>query len=192
MLDSYEPERKPLAERNTAYARQFRRLGGPVRRARPSWKQDGPAGEAERARASAYLNAHVRLEFNIPGVTFGGRYDGSPLIVPDGSAPPPDAAEHLRAHRLSRRTARRTPGWPTAARCTTRFDFEWTLLVLGPEPPDASAFARTAEALGVDLRVPHWLRPLCARSTKLPGAGSAGPGPQPGGALAQIKHIRFC
>src|SRR6202012_3890809 len=29
--------------------------------------------------------------FNIPGIPFGGRYDGSPIIVGDGTAPPPDS-----------------------------------------------------------------------------------------------------
>src|ERR687898_389039 len=48
--------------------------------------------EAERRRAGEYYAAHGRAEFNIPGITFGGRYDGSPAIVPDGTAPPPDTA----------------------------------------------------------------------------------------------------
>ena len=52
----------------------------------------GPEGERARAEASVYFNAHARREFNIPGVTFGGRYDGSPIIVGDGTQPPPDSA----------------------------------------------------------------------------------------------------
>lgn len=91
LLDSYEPERKPLAERNTAYAQRFADSVGRFS-ATALLEQTGPEGAAERARASDYLNQHVRMEFNIPGVTFGGRYDGSPLIVKDGSAAPPDEA----------------------------------------------------------------------------------------------------
>ena len=91
LLDSYELERKPLATRNTAYARRFADSVG-LFRASLLLEQSDAAGQAERKRASDYLNTHVRLEFNIPGVTFGGRYDSSPLIVKDGSTPPPDEA----------------------------------------------------------------------------------------------------
>src|SRR5690606_30501069 len=90
LLDSYEAERKPLAERNTAYARHFADSVG-LFTARPELDDDTPQGEAARQEASIELNRHARLEFNIPGVTFGGRYDGSPIIVGDGSAVPPDA-----------------------------------------------------------------------------------------------------
>jgi 2-polyprenyl-6-methoxyphenol hydroxylase-like FAD-dependent oxidoreductase len=59
LLDSYELERKPLAERNTAYARGFADSVG-MFNALPLLEQDDAAGEAERQRASDYLNAHVR------------------------------------------------------------------------------------------------------------------------------------
>ena len=91
LLASYEAERKPLAQRNTAYARQFADSIGCFD-AVPALDDESPAGEQARAAAAAYLNAHVRREFNIPGVTFGGRYDASPIIVRDGSPAPPDSA----------------------------------------------------------------------------------------------------
>lgn len=89
LLASYEAERRPLAERNTGYARHFADSIG-LLAALPVLDEDTPAGQAERERASAHLNRHARLEFNIPGVTFGGRYDDSPVIVHDGAALPPD------------------------------------------------------------------------------------------------------
>ena len=81
--------RRPLALRNTGYARHFADSVG-LFPARPALEEDSEAGAAARREAAAYLDAHVRLEFNIPGVTFGGRYDGSPVIAGDGSAPPTD------------------------------------------------------------------------------------------------------
>ena len=111
LLESYEAERRPLALRNTAYAKGFAdSLGNYV--PPPEIEDDTPAGEAARRRAGEYYAAHGRAEFNIPGITFGGRYDGSPAIVPDGTAPPPDTAERVRAERLPRRT----PAAPVAAR----------------------------------------------------------------------------
>ena len=153
LLASYEPERRPVAERNTGYAKQFADSVG-LFKALPMLEAEGPAGDAERALASAHLDAHVRMEFNIPGVTFGARYDGSPVIVSDGSQPPGDAAN---VYTPSACPGGRAPhAWLDDGR--SLFDclgFEWTLLVLGPEPPDASAFARSAAALGLELRVVH-------------------------------------
>src|SRR5712672_2428268 len=72
LLDSYEIERRPLAVRNTGYAKRFAdSLGNyqPV----PEIEADTAEGEAARRKAGAYFDAHGRAEFNIPGITFGGR-----------------------------------------------------------------------------------------------------------------------
>ena len=151
LLASYEVERMLLARRNTAYARQFADSVG-LFGATPLLEEDSAAGEAERARASAHLNAHVRLEFNIPGVTLGGRYDGSPVIVPDGTAAPPDQPN---AYEPTACPGGRPPhAWLADGRSLfDSFHSEWTLLVLGPDPPVATGFTDAAHTLGVDLKV---------------------------------------
>jgi hypothetical protein len=151
LLDSYQSERKPLALRNTAYARRFADSVG-LLPARAVLEEDSPAGEQARVEASAHLNAHVRLEFNIPGVTFGGRYDGSPLIVPDGTAPP---ADQPNAYEPTACPGGRPPhAWLGDGRSLfDSFHGEWTLLALGPAPPDPAGFVDAADALGLDLRV---------------------------------------
>jgi 2-polyprenyl-6-methoxyphenol hydroxylase-like FAD-dependent oxidoreductase len=151
LLDSYELERKPLAVRNTTYARQLADSIG-LFDAAPELEDDTPAGAQARAAASAYLNGHVRREFNIPGITFGGRYDGSPLIVPDGSTPPPDQPNH---YVPSACPGGRPPhAWLDDGRSLyDSFNFEWTLLVLGADAPDASGFERAAQQRGLDLKV---------------------------------------
>lgn len=151
LLDSYGPERQPLAERNTGYARRFADSVGSFR-ATALLEQEDANGQAERERAASYLNQHVRLEFNIPGVTFGGRYDGSPLIVKDGSTPPPDDAGH---YQPSASPGGRAPhAWLEDGRSLyDSFNFEWTLLALGPEAPDTRGFVDAAAALGLDLKV---------------------------------------
>ncbi len=154
LLDSYELERRPLAQRNTAYARGFADSVG-LFAATPTLEDGTAAGDAERTRASAHLNAHVRLEFNIPGVTFGGRYDGSPVIVGDGTPAPPDQAN---VYVPTASPGGRPPhAWLDDGRSLfDSFHGEWTLLALGPQPPDASSFADAARALGLDLKVvPH-------------------------------------
>ena len=151
LLDSYEIERKPLAERNTAYARRFADSVG-LFAARPLLEEESAAGAAERKRAGEYLDAHVRLEFNIPGVTFGGRYDGSPLIVSDGTDAPPDQAN---VYVPSACPGGRPPhAWLDDGRSLfDSFHSEWTLLALGPRAPDTTRFVRAARELGLDLQV---------------------------------------
>ena len=151
LLDSYERERHPLAVRNTGYARQFADSIG-LFEAVAELEENSPEGEQARALASDYLNGHVRREFNIPGVTFGGRYDHSPIICSDGTAAPPDAANTY--------TPCATPGgrpphvWlPDGRSLYDTFNFEWTLLVLGDEPLETQAFELTAQARGIDLKV---------------------------------------
>ncbi|WP_416548616.1 hypothetical protein ACHEXK_06825 [Limnohabitans sp. DCL3] len=96
----------------------------------------------------------MRREFNSPGVTLGGRYDGSPIIVGDGTTAPADAANSY--------VPCATPGgrpphaWlPDGRSLFDTFYSEWTLLVLGPERVDTSAFEKAATSMGLDLQVVH-------------------------------------
>jgi 2-polyprenyl-6-methoxyphenol hydroxylase-like FAD-dependent oxidoreductase len=151
LLNSYALERHPLAIRNTGYARQFADSIG-LFEAAPELEDPSPEGQAARAKASDYLNGHVRREFNIPGVTFGGRYDGSPIIVDDGTSAPSDVANSY--------TPCATPGgrpphaWLTDGRSIyDSFNFEWTLLVLGDGAPNAQNFVDEAREMHLDLKL---------------------------------------
>ena len=128
LLESYEAERRPLAVRNTAYARRFADSLGNFQPA-AELEDDTPAGAAARRRAGEYLEAHGRSEFNIPGITFGGRYDGSPAIVGDGTAPPPDTPN---AYVPTGCPGGRAPHlWLGEGRSLyDELGFEWTLLCL--------------------------------------------------------------
>jgi len=143
LLASYELERRPLAVRNTTYARGFAESLGtfePV----PEIEEDSGRGESARRQAGEYLAAHGRAEFNIPGITFGGRYDGSPAIVSDGTSPPPEA---MNSYTPSACPGGRPPhAWLKDGRSLYDcFGFEWTLLCLNE-----------ASALGApDLKIVH-------------------------------------
>jgi 2-polyprenyl-6-methoxyphenol hydroxylase-like FAD-dependent oxidoreductase len=90
LLQSYEIERKPIAERNTIAARELNKhlTTMPVPAA---MEEDSAAGEAARREVSAHL-AIFGEEFASIGVQLGARYDGSPIIAADG-APPADDYE---------------------------------------------------------------------------------------------------
>src|SRR6185436_2674729 len=151
LLASYELERRPLAVRNTTYARGFAESLGtfePV----PEIEEDSGRGESARRQAGEYLAAHGRAEFNIPGITFGGRYDGSPAIVADGTAPPPDDAQR---YVPSACPGGRPPHlWLAEGESLyDRFGFDWTLLRMGAS--DGAALIAQARKLGVDMKVLH-------------------------------------
>ena len=151
LLDSYAHERKALAQRNTGYARRFADSVGlyPVT---PELEDDTPQGEALRAQASAHFNAHVRLEFNIPGVTFGGRYDGSPVIPDDGTPIPTDDPN---VYTASAKPGGRPPHiWLSDGRSLfDAFGRDWTLLVIEAAPQAVAAWQAQADLRGLDLTV---------------------------------------
>jgi 2-polyprenyl-6-methoxyphenol hydroxylase-like FAD-dependent oxidoreductase len=151
LLESYEIERQALARRNTNYARRFADSVGlyvpPV-----ELEDDTAAGRTARKIASDHFNYHARFEFNIPGITFGGRYDGSPIVVADGTTPPLDKPNEYvptgcpggRAPHL----------WLDDEHSLyDAFGFEFTLVRLGAKPPDATPFRATAQAQGLPLKI---------------------------------------
>ena len=151
LIDSYEPERQKIAKRNTAMARGFAdSLGLFVPPA--ELEEESAAGEAARKLTGDHFNHHARFEFNIPGITFGGRYDGSPIIVSDGTAPPPDTINNYQPTACP---GGRAPHlWLGDGRSLyDAFGFEFTMLRLGTKPADAAPFVSAAAALGVPLTV---------------------------------------
>jgi 2-polyprenyl-6-methoxyphenol hydroxylase-like FAD-dependent oxidoreductase len=149
LLDSYQAERQPVARRNTGYARKFADSLG-LLAAVPELEDDTPEGAVARQRAGEYLGRHARAEFDIPGITFGGRYDGSPVIVPDGTLPPPDAAN---VYVPTACPGGRAPHlWlPDGRSLYDMFGFEWTLLRLSRRSDNVDGWQRHAAELGIDL-----------------------------------------
>jgi hypothetical protein len=88
LLASYEIERQPIAQRNTAAGKTLARSVGAV----PIGDAINDAsreGDAARKTAADFLSTFGE-EFASLGVQLGARYDNSPIIVGDGSAAPPD------------------------------------------------------------------------------------------------------
>ena len=152
LLDTYEIERQAIARRNTAYARGFAdSLGLFV--PPPELEDEGPAGEAARKLTGDHFNHHARFEFNIPGITFGGRYDGSPIVVSGRHGAAARRRQQLPAHRLPRAAARRISGSATAARSTTRSASSSPCCSSAPSPPTPAPFRAAAAALNMPLSV---------------------------------------
>ena len=158
LLDSYERERKPAAVRNTGHARAFAdSLGNFV--PDPRLEEASAEGERLRAEAGAYFGDHGRREFNIPGITFGTRIDGSPVIVPDGTNPPPDRPNEYVPTACP--GGRPPHAWlADGASLYDRFGFDFTLLDLAGNPARAAPLLEAARSAGL---------PLCLVTLNEPG-----------------------
>lgn len=88
LLDTYQTERKPIGLRNTAYARV---MADSMAQLRPPLdiEADGDEGEKARGEYARICHAHIRREFNIPGLQLGLRYE-SEIIAKESASPPPD------------------------------------------------------------------------------------------------------
>lgn len=151
LLRSYEDERLPLAKRNTEFARAFAdSLGGFA--ADDIVEQDNVAGAQERKRIGEYFADHGRREFNIPGITFGGRYEKSKIILSDGTDPPPDLPN---TYQQSACPGGRAPHfWLKSGE--SGFDLfgkDWTLLCLRSIPSETEGLRRAASRFGCVLDV---------------------------------------
>ena len=152
LIESYEIERRPIGVRNTTTSGQYADKIGSL--------QFPDFVEEESARGKAARNAlcqelaSFKEEFASLGIVLGARYDGSPLIVSDGTPPPPDTpAKYIPSA---------TPGgrmphyWIEDKHSVFDLLGPWFNLVrVGPNAPSGSDFAQAAEVLGVPLNIIH-------------------------------------
>src|SRR5690606_21240503 len=120
--------------------------------ATPALEAEGAEGERQRAHASTVLDAHVRREFNIPGVTFGERYDESPLVFSDPDHVPTDQAnEYIPTTNPGGRLPHCWLGGEHSL--YDLLGFEWTVLAPVPLQAEAQALADAGSAAGLDVKL---------------------------------------
>ncbi|MDB5568831.1 MAG: uncharacterized protein JWN93_14 [Hyphomicrobiales bacterium] len=91
LMASYEPERRPVALRNVEEASEnLRRMISPRKHLTPAVFQPGPDGDAARRTFGDAYTEMMKREWFTLHIHLGYRYDGSPVIVPDGTRPPQD------------------------------------------------------------------------------------------------------
>jgi 2-polyprenyl-6-methoxyphenol hydroxylase-like FAD-dependent oxidoreductase len=154
LLPTYELERHPIAKRNTAAGRELTvKIAG--MRAPPALEEDSAEGAAARRRLGAHLESTFLEEFASIGVHLGARYDGSPIIVPDG-APPSD--DHVRYTPSSVPGGRAPHCWLDRGRgpgssLFDRLGLGVTLLRLGGAASSAAAIEHAARARSIPFAV---------------------------------------
>jgi 2-polyprenyl-6-methoxyphenol hydroxylase-like FAD-dependent oxidoreductase len=150
LLSTYEIERRPIAERNTRFARSvaetFRNLGMP-----PTLEDESPEGETARAALGTRLYESSVREFEAPGIHLGMFYGDSPIVVAEPGDPPPDDPNWYVPH--ARPGARAPHTWLREGEALyDRFGREFTLLILAAGR-DTDALERAARARGVPVTV---------------------------------------
>ncbi|MDE0537341.1 MAG: FAD-dependent monooxygenase [Rhodospirillales bacterium] len=150
LLESYEAERQPIGVRNTTesgnLAEQIANLRIP-----PHIEEDSPEGNAERAEFAKEVDK-FREEFASLGIQLGARYDGSPIIVDDGTTPPPDDPKD---YVPSAAPGGRAPHYWIEERESLfdRFGPGFTLLRMGENPPPVEGFEKAAADRGIPMTV---------------------------------------
>ena len=146
LLDTYETERRPIGVRNTKESGQLAEQAATLQ-IPPHIEEDTPEGEADRAAFRIELDK-FREEFASLGIQLGAHYDGSPIVIGDGSAPPPDEPKKYTPSGVP---GGRAPHYWIDDRHSLfdRFGPGFTLLRLGPDAPGADGFAAAAKARGI-------------------------------------------
>ncbi len=150
LLDSYEIERRPIGQRNG-------QLGIRCTAVMDQWEipADFEAATPAAAAARAALGARATVEdlpqYRTVGIQLGERYEGSPIVCPDGTPAPPDAWDSYTP--LERPGARAPHVWLSEGHALyDDFGAGFTLIDFGA-PEGAAAFEKAARARDVPLRL---------------------------------------
>ena len=149
LLASYQQERRPVHERTIAEAiANYGAVGNQL--VQPGLEEPGAAGDATRREVADIIQATKQREFKTLGLVLGTRYQGSPIIISDGSAPP---AEHVTVYTPSAHPGCLAPHlWlADGSSLYDRFGPGFTLLVTEGDAGDASRLLEAALAIGVPL-----------------------------------------
>jgi 2-polyprenyl-6-methoxyphenol hydroxylase-like FAD-dependent oxidoreductase len=149
LLDSYEAERRPVAQLTIAAAGAQEAFLAPSF-ADPSLEDEGPDGQALRARLADAVQVKDP-EFHSLGLVLGYDYAGSPVVVPDGTtAPEPSVTEYVPSAHPG---ARLPHAWlPDGSSLYDLLGDGFTLIKLAPASPECP-LADAASQAGVPLRV---------------------------------------
>jgi 2-polyprenyl-6-methoxyphenol hydroxylase-like FAD-dependent oxidoreductase len=150
LLSSYDAERRPIGNRNVATATEFHVEEQKHGNGAALIEEASPAGAQVRACVGEELLRDIGRMWRTPGLQIGYRYEDSPICVPDGTPPYPDAPHDFIA---STRPGSRAPhAWLNDGRSTLDlYGRGFVLLRLGINSPDVSPIESAAAARHVPL-----------------------------------------
>jgi 2-polyprenyl-6-methoxyphenol hydroxylase-like FAD-dependent oxidoreductase len=151
LLASYELERRKVHERTIAEAvLNYGSTGNQL--VRPGLEEPGLVGEATRHEVADIIQATKIREFRTLGIVLGTRYEDSPIVVADGSDPPPD---HFMLYVPSAHPGCLAPHlWlADGSSLYDHFGIGFTLLIADGDPRDGEALVAAAAEGKIPLRV---------------------------------------
>lgn len=151
LLDTYETERRPFGVRNSQLGVQCTRVmdGWQVP---PDFEAAGAVAQAAREKFGARIMAEDRPQYLTVGLQLGERYEGSPIVMPDGTPAPADTWDSYTP--VDRPGARAPHYWLAKGRALfDEFGKGFTLIDYGAGAAATDAFAKAAAARGVPLKI---------------------------------------
>ncbi|NIF55156.1 MULTISPECIES: FAD-dependent oxidoreductase [Burkholderiaceae] len=153
LLATYETEQRPVAIRNVAEATgNLKRMLSP-RVLSPSREifEDGPGSEAARIEFGIQYTELMKREWFSIGIHLGYMYEGSPIIVPDGTPQPPD---EVSSYVQTARPGSRAPHvWLAQDESTLDlFGKEFVLMCFSPAVTESEALRDAAARRHVPFR----------------------------------------
>lgn len=149
LLDSFDPERRPVGARNVAEAsRNLRRMTSVGNN--PALLDDTEDGARARKEVGAAFAEAMSYEWFTLGVHLGYRYEGSPIVWPDGT---PEPADDLYNYVQTARPGHRAPhAWLSDGRSTLDlFGDGFALLGFGADAAEIDGVIAAARQRGVPL-----------------------------------------
>lgn len=150
LLEAYDLERRPVAMRNGSVSTVNY----------TNWRQgadysevldEGAAGDAARQKIGEHLLTSLHGEWNSAGIALGYRYENSPIVVPDGTAPTPDdRSDYVQTARPGHRAPH---AWLEAGRSTIDLFGHGFVLLRFDATLDVAALEAAAARKGVPLTV---------------------------------------
>jgi 2-polyprenyl-6-methoxyphenol hydroxylase-like FAD-dependent oxidoreductase len=150
LLQTYETERRPIGVRNAQLGVQCTRVmdGWTLW---PGFEDDSTQAQRARAEFGARIMEEDKPQYLTVGIQLGERYEGSPIVWPDGSESPPDPWDTYVP--MERPGARAPHVWLAPQRALfDTFGPGFTLLDFGA-PDDAASFDAAARARKMPLKV---------------------------------------
>jgi 2-polyprenyl-6-methoxyphenol hydroxylase-like FAD-dependent oxidoreductase len=151
LLDSYDPERRPVAmQAAAASAKNYRAWTSATDCA--AILEDTPRGEETRSRIGKHMLVAGREDWDSLGLQLGYRYDESPICAADGTPKPHDSV--IDYVQTARPGARAPHAWLRHGRSTLDlFGKQFVLLLFGAAPEAAQAIVAAAHAQKLPLSV---------------------------------------
>jgi 2-polyprenyl-6-methoxyphenol hydroxylase-like FAD-dependent oxidoreductase len=149
LLESYDIERRPIAERNVRQGAE-NYVRGMEMKIDPAIADDTEAGAQARRELGEHIQRIQRRTFITDGTALGYVYAGSPIVCDDGTPPPEDTI--MEYHPTTRPGARAPHAWLADGRSILDlFGERFVLLRFGADAPKTDAVGEAFATSGVPL-----------------------------------------